>query len=105
MNKENFGKIEQEKIFLGVRNPDGDKNYMVFFEGRTSDECIAYNIAIREILEREGFLPFHQVGVKPEGNNEPGYHAWEVWRKNVTKEKLESLLPEIAAKAQAYLKE
>ncbi len=96
------GEREKEKIQLEIRRPDGDKGFMIVFEGRTSEECMAYNMAIRDILTREGLLPFHQKGVTPSGNHEPGLHGWEVM-KPTTEEHLRSLFSRIETEAHELL--
>lgn len=98
-------KEKQKKVELKIIEPHGDKNFMIGFTCRTEKECEAYNLAIRRVLERKGLEPFHQIGGKPDNPNAPGYHAWEIWkRKEVTKEYLERLLPEIEKEAQELLK-
>ena len=91
-------------VELKIVDPVGDKNFMVAFEGKTEAECRAYNNAIAYILKKEGLRPFHQHGTTPSGQNEPGYHAWEIW-KEVTRENLEVLLPQIETEARVWLAE
>lgn len=94
---------ESARVELGIRPPDGDKNFMVTFVGKTEEECMAYNGAIRKILERERLMPFHQKGVTPFGKNQPGLHGWEVHRSGVTEERLRSLFEEIQKTARELL--
>ena len=77
-----------------------DKNFMVAFDGSTNIECDIYNSTIQEILEKENFRPFHQVG----DSNEPGYHAWEVWV-NTDRATLLLLLPKIKARVKELKKQ
>jgi hypothetical protein len=93
---------EERKVELKVVASDGDKGLMIGFEGKTKEECMAYNYAIESVLKQAGLIPFHQVGVTPSGSNDPGKHAWEVFRK-CTAEDLERLLPQIEQKAKAML--
>ncbi len=74
---------------------------MIGFEGRSREECQAYNLAIKSVLKKAGFNPFHQIG---DSQHEPGYHAWEIWKK-ATKEDLKILLPDIEEAAQRILSE
>jgi hypothetical protein len=97
-NKEKLKRIE-----LKIIEPRGDKKFMIGFNCGTKKECEAYNTAIRRVLEKEGLTVYHQVGGKPDDPNAPGYHAWEIWKRGVTKEDLEKLLPEIEKEAQELL--
>lgn len=106
LSKESRLPAEQEKetgAHLSIREPDGDKNFMVTFTGRNEEESMAYNLAIEEVLQREKLSPFHQIGATFRGPNSVGYHGWEVWRET-NREKLSSLLPEIETKAGHILK-
>ncbi|OHA47120.1 MAG: hypothetical protein A3A80_01010 [Candidatus Terrybacteria bacterium RIFCSPLOWO2_01_FULL_44_24] len=107
----NGNKIEQRsnpeipgtEIELSVVEPRGDKNFMIAFTALTKNKCMAYNWAIEQVLKREDLQPFHQVGAtSPNGNHEPGYHAWEVWQKT-DKERLTALLPEIIQRAKEHV--
>lgn len=93
-----------QKVDLKIVEPHDDKNFMIGFEGRTKEECQAYNWAIGSVLKKAGLNPFHQVGVSLLGQHEPGYHAWEIWKK-AAKEDLEVLLTEIEKEAQRILSE
>ena len=93
-----------QKVELKVVEPIFDKNFMVGFTGKTENECRAYNWAISTTLKEENLDPFHQIGTTLYEVNEPGYHAWEIWRK-ATKEQLEELLPKIKEKAEEYLRD
>lgn len=95
---------EQKATGIKIRDPEGDKNFMITFEGRTKKECTAFNWAIEGVLRDANLSPFHQIGTSPTGHDEPGFHSWEVWRK-VTKEQLEQLLPAIEEKAKKYLED
>ena len=55
-------------------------------------------------LEKEGLTVCHQVGGKPDDPNAPGYHKWEIWKREITKEDLEKLLPKIEKEAQELLR-
>ena len=92
------------KVELKIVEPLGDKNYMIGFEGKSQEECQAYNWAIESVLKKAELSPFHQVGTTPFGQHEPGYHAWEIWKK-ASKEKLQELLSEIEQAAQGMLPE
>ena len=87
---------------LGIRDKGGDKNFMVTFETKTEKETTAYNDAVCTVLKEAGLNPFHQIGATFRGPNEPGYHGWEVW-KEISKEELQILLPEIKRRAQEFL--
>jgi len=91
-------------IELKVVDPVGDKNFMVAFDGKTEAECRAYNNAIAYVLKKEGLRPFHQMGTTPNGQHEPGHHAWEIWS-DATREKLEALLPQIETEAKVWLEQ
>ncbi len=93
-----------KKVELKVVEPRGDKNFMIGFEGKTEEECRVYNLAIETVLKRANLSSFHQVGTSSFGQHEPGYHAWEIW-KRATKEDLETLLAEIEKEAQSMLAE
>jgi len=100
--------LEKENLFhkldLQIREPEFDKHFMIAFEGNTKIECEIYNRAIQSILEKEGFRLFHQIGCTPDGQNEPGYHAWEVWI-NTDRDSLINLLPKIDAKVEELKEE
>ena len=98
-------RLEKEagvSVQLLIRDPEGDKNFMIGFHGSSEKICRAYNSAIHEVLNNAELLPFHQVGVTPDGQDKPGYHAWEVWKK-VTKEDLALLLPAIEQRVKEVL--
>lgn len=102
---EKFNNKERpKKVKLKIIEPHGDKNFMIGFTCRTEKECEVYNTAIRKVLENEGLTVYHQIGGKPDNLNAPGYHAWEIWKRRITKEDLEKLLPEIKKEAQEFLK-
>ena len=86
------------KIELKIVEPQLDHNFMIAFEGKTREECELYNNAIGKVLREAWLKPFHQVGTTAFEINEPGYHAWEVWKK-VTKSDLENLLADIKKEA------
>jgi hypothetical protein len=88
-------KEKPKKVKLKIIEPCGDKNFKIEFNCRTKKECEAYNTAIRRVLEKEGLIVYHQVGGKSDDPNAPGYHAWEIWKREITKEYLEGLLLEI----------
>jgi hypothetical protein len=97
-------KEKPKKVELKIIEPRSDKNFMIGFTYKTEKECEAYNTAIKRVLENEGLTVYHQVGGKPDNPNAPGYHAWEIWKRKITKEYLEKLLPEIEKEAQEFLK-
>ena len=82
--------------------PHADKQHMYSFWGRTKVQTMAMNTAIGQVLKEHGLSPFHQVGVKSEGEHEPGYHAWEIWRP-ATEEKLTEMLEHIEETAMEEL--
>jgi hypothetical protein len=45
-------------------------------------------------------MVFHQVGVTPDSDREPGYHAWEIWGSKP--QELEPLVPQIEDAARAH---
>ena len=77
---------------------------MIGFNCGTKKESEAYNTAIRRFLEKEGLTVYHQVGGKPDDPYAPGYHAWEISERRITKEYLEKLLPEIEKETQELLR-
>ncbi len=91
-----------QKVALEIVEPRGDKKRMIGFEGTSREECQAYNRAIKSVLQKAGFNPFHQIGTSSFGEHEPGYHAWEIWKK-ATKKDLKALLPEIEQEARSIL--
>lgn len=90
---------EPSDVSLSIRQPDGDKNFMIGFEAETELACRAYNYVIKKVLQEQNWQPFHQVGLE----NQPGYHAWEIW-KRVDQEAIEKLLPSIEEQAKDYIK-
>lgn len=104
-NKEKPRKEEKsKKVELKIIEPRGDKKFMIGFNCRTKKECEAYNTAIRRVLEKEGLTVYHQVGGRSNDPHAPGYHVWEIWKRGITKEDLEKLLPEIKKEAQELLR-
>ncbi len=93
-----------KKVELKIIEPRGDKNFMIGFNCGTKKECEAYNTAIRRVLEKEGLIVYHQVGGKSDDPHAPGYHKWEIWKRGITKEDLEKLLPEIEKETQKLLR-
>jgi len=75
---------------------------MIGFECTTEKDCGAYNYAIRSILQGAELKPFHQIGTASTGENNPGYHAWEVWKKT-TQEDLEKLFDLIQKRAKKMM--
>ena len=77
-----------------LEDPHADKQHMYSFWGHTKAQTMAMNTAIGQVLKDNNLSPFHQVGVKPDGAHEPGYHAWEIWRP-ASDEKLAEMLTKI----------
>lgn len=96
---------EKEPVVeLGIREPDAEsrKGFMITFHCSTQEECVAYNHAVSSVMRRENLNPFHQLGV----DAEPGLHWWEaLFVESVTREQLESLIPEMKEKIEKRLKE
>ncbi len=86
---------------LIIVEPHIDKNFMIAYGDFSSLNIRAYNRAIKQILEDNGFNIFHQVNVDP-SPKEPGYQAWEIFS-SVNKKELTSLLPLIEKQAQKEL--
>ena len=101
MNPEARPSRELSPVNLSVRQPDGDKGYMITYRGSTKDECMAYNIAIQEVLRAEGLPFFHQIG----DGIKPGEHGWEIMlvQEKVDNVRLQTLIPKIDAIAEIYL--
>lgn len=98
MNKESFSPESRERlpdVQLSVIEPRADKHHMIAFTADTEAACFAYNNAIRRALTEAHLQPFHQIGM----NNEPRYHAWEVWTETDTTA-LTELLPSIHQQAE-----
>ena len=89
---------------MKIIEPREDKKFMIGFNFGTKKESEAYNTAIRRVLEKEGLTVYHQVGGKPDDPYAPGYHAWEISERRITKEYLEKLLPEIEKETQELLR-
>lgn len=97
MDERNFSPESHEglpDVQLSVVEPRDDKHHMISFTADTEGTCFAYNNAIRRALTESHLQPFHQVGME----NEPGYHAWEVWAETDTVT-LTQLLPTIHQQA------
>ena len=86
---------------MRVIPPEGDKHYMIGFDATSLEEARAYNETIAHYLGSLNSTIFHQVG----RDDEPGYHAWEIWDREVDGQKLEALLPEIERDAQILIME
>lgn len=99
-----FRPEHQEKprsVNLRIVPPKGDKHHMVGFDAKTPEEACAYNEAMAHHLGSLKRTIFHQVGV----DDELGYHAWEIWDREIDEQKLEALLPEIERDAQILMTE
>ncbi len=92
--------LDTKHIKLMIVEPatDGNKHFLVAFDGGTKNDCMAYNWAIESILRREGLHPLHLVGKAQGSKHHPGYHAWEVWMAT-DRNMLEHLLSEIESRA------
>jgi hypothetical protein len=102
MRRESDPKKEFAPVELKIKPPLGDKSWMVSFDADSENACQAYNYAIETVAKEARLNPFHQAGVTPFGANQPGYHAWEFWRKTDEIE-LQSLLAKIEETAQGWL--
>ncbi len=93
-----FEKFEQ--VELSIIEPTGDKGAMITFDSQNARQCELYNDAIGMVLEKKGLRPFHQVG----GDDEVGYHAWEMWIEEYekNKEEIAKVITEIHKKAKEY---
>jgi hypothetical protein len=91
IEKNNF-----KEVVLNVEDPVKEMGMRFTISFETSDKNLnsLYNGAIREICEKHKLLVFHQIG----SGKETGNQVWEFWTE-VTREKLEALLPEIHARA------
>ncbi|MDD5726086.1 MAG: hypothetical protein PHC53_01590 [Patescibacteria group bacterium] len=91
-------------VDLRVVPPQGDKHHMIGFDAKTPKEARAYNEAIGHYLDslKSNSNIFHQVG----GDDDAlGYHAWEIWDRDIDESKLAALLPKIEADAQILITE
>jgi hypothetical protein len=89
---------------LKIIETNGDKNFMIGFNCGIRKECEAYNTAIRRVLEKECLTVYHQIGDRSDDPHAPGYHTWEIWKRGITKEYLEKLLPKIEKEAKELLR-
>lgn len=93
-----------DQVNLIVTDKEADKNHMVAFgmkmgEKYSEEQLTCYNEAIEDVLNKNNLRPFHQIG----HDSTKGPQAWEVW-KDIGKEALEALLPEIHAVAEEISK-
>ena len=83
---------------LRIREPEGDKHFMITFDGKNATTCGFFNRAIGRVLDEQfdSSSVFHQIGRE----NNPGIHGWEIWGKkdDIMREKLKSLIPVIVQK-------
>lgn len=102
---ENFSsgkEIDKEKLKrleLVIVEPRMDKGYMIAFTSENKKITRVYNQAIKKVLEAHNLKMFHQVGVTPKSEDNPGYHAWEIWNQ-IDKQILEGLFEEIHKEAE-----
>lgn len=60
-----------------IREPEGDKHFMLTFSGKNAITCEFFNKAIGQVLDEKfgSQSVFHQIGIE----NNPGIHGWEIW--------------------------
>jgi len=58
-----------------VHPEETGKQFMLAFIAENTEQAWLGNYAVHRALNEANLNPFHQVGRE----NEPGYHAWEVW--------------------------
>lgn len=91
---------------LSIREPDGDKHYMITFTAKSEIQADIYNQAVEDVLKRF-FGPntaiFHQIIASSHNGNNPD--GWEVWiaKDKTTQETLKNLLPHIYNRASEIL--
>ncbi len=70
--------IEREfkKIELKVVDPVMDKGFCITYDCPDRSFCALYNMAIKNVLDKEKMRPFLQSG----DWSEAGWHMWEVWQ-------------------------
>lgn len=97
-------------VVLGQRELMIDKHAMIGF-GRelkdwnyTPEQAKYYRWAIEEIIRKTfpNATCYQQVG---DEDSREGPQLWEIWDRAITKEQLQSLIPEIHARAQAIFNE
>src|SRR3989339_376967 len=93
-------KTLREKVLnpFFIIEPIMDKNFTIGFVGHEKIETIAYNSAVKTVLDVHGMNPFHQLG----SHEETGEQEWEVWQET-TAEAMQALIPEIEAMAKEKL--
>jgi hypothetical protein len=89
-------------VDLRIVPPQGDKHHMIGFDAKSPEEARSYNEAIAHHLASLKRTIFHQVG----GNDdELGYHAWEIWDRDVDEKQLEALIFKIERDAKVLMTE
>jgi hypothetical protein len=53
------------------------KGPIVAYDAADKTEARCAAAAILQVLK--SYSPFHQIGMRPDGPNEPGFHGWELW--------------------------
>lgn len=91
-------------VQLKIREPDGDKNFMVTFNAKTKLESDIFGWAVNKVLKDAGLNPFHQIQGDGERDGFTGYNGYEVW-KTIDRQTLEVLLPKIQAEALRYIRD
>lgn len=101
-------KPEQEitlpDVQLGIREPDGDKQFMVTFNAKTKQEADIFGYAVYKVLKDVGLNPFHQIQGEGEKKDFIGYNGYECWKK-IDRQVLEDLIPQIKETALQELKD
>ena len=101
-------KPEQEinlpDVQLGIRKPDGDKQFMVTFNAKTKLESDIFGYAVYKVLKDAGLNPFHQIQGAGERKDFIGYNGYECWKK-IDRQTLEDLIPQIKEVALQELKD
>ncbi len=90
-------------VKLSIREPEGDKHFMVTFDTKDKDASMVFRYAVNTVLRKHDLRPFHQI--QGEGDDLLGFNAYEVWKDDVHRQDLEDLFPEINEAARQYLED
>lgn len=94
-----------ERLKLEIEPPDQiHGNWKISFECGNLGTCAAYNSSIDEVARKNRTPIFHQSGVTPKGEHEPGYHMWEFWLKT-DEAKLQDFILKVQEMAEERFKE